>query len=355
MLYIKNKISYRLAFFLVLTCMLSLLTACGKEKKQNIVSQDGTIVFQYGDNVVRLGETYIYVNTVKDRYELQYGEDIWQMTLPEDAETGESILALTKEEVITEIVKVKTLCAHAEEYGAKLSDLELEQIQLDAGEFYSKLTDEDIETMEITEDIVYQVMYENAVAKLVQNKILESDPIEISDEEARMTTFYDMYFACYSINESGNVVPYTEEEKEVQYENALQACSTLATASMDENKEAENIENLAAYYKLEEGGNMTLTPEEIVDTYGQEIHDLLYSMENGDYSTVIESEYGYHVFQMIHLTDPEATKARKDVMTKDAIDARLSDTLTQWKNEIDPDFKYPDSVYMDVYDTIKIQ
>ena len=30
-------------------------------------------------------------------------------------------------------------------------------------------------------------------------------------------------------------------------------------------------------------------------------------MKNGDYSTVVESEYGYHVFKMIALTDEDAT------------------------------------------------
>lgn len=355
MLWVNKRNSYRLSLLLIMGCIMMIFSGCGKTDDNKEVVQDGTVVFQYGEHVVRLGETYIYVNTVKDRYEQQYGADIWQLTLPEDAESGESIVMLTKEEVVTEIIKVKTLCEHAEEYGARLSDAELEQITSRSEEFYSKLTDEDIANMEITQEIVYQVMYENTLAKLVQDKMLEQNPVEVSDEEARMTTFYDMYFACFSINESGNVVPFTEKEKELQYENALQACSTLATASIDEDEEAENIENLAAYYKLDEAGRMTLTPDEIMDTYGQEIHDLLYSMENEDYSTVIESEYGYHVFQMIHLTDPDATRARKEIMTRAAIDTRLAETLAVWQSEIDSEFKYPDSVDMEIYDTITIK
>lgn len=41
----------------------------------------------------------------------------------------------------------------------------------------------------------------NAIASKVEAKILDDRKIEISDEEARMTTFYDMYFACYSMDE----------------------------------------------------------------------------------------------------------------------------------------------------------
>lgn len=36
-------------------------------------------------------------------------------------------------------------------------------------------------------------MQENAIASKVEAKILDDRKIEISDEEARMTTFYDMY------------------------------------------------------------------------------------------------------------------------------------------------------------------
>jgi len=354
MLHKKRKNIYRL-IILFLISILTFATGCGKKEEKKEVAKNETVVFQYGDNAVTLGETYIYINTIKDRYEKQYGEDVWEMSLPEDAESGESIVKLTKQEVITEIIKVKTLYAHSEEYNAVLSDQQLEQINIDSEEFYSKLTDEDIASMELSQELIYKVMYENAVASLVQEKILEKDPVEISDEEARMTTFYDMYFPCYSINESGNVVEYSDEEKDTQYANALQACSTLATASIDEDKDAENIENLAAYYKLEEAETKTLTNEEILDIYGKEVHELLYSMENGDYSTVIESEYGYHVFQMIFLTDPEATASRKETMTREAIDMKLSDTLSKWQDEIDPDFRYPDSVNMELYDTISLQ
>ncbi len=348
----KNK-TRLVAVFMIFVLILA--TGCEKNNKKQTAVTDVTVVFQYGESSITLGETYIYVNTIKDRYERQYGEEVWQTALPEDAHAGESIVELTKEEVINEIIKVKALYAHADEYNAVLSDDQLAKLDLDSAEFYSKLTDKNIADMELTEELIYRVMYENAVATLVQEKILEEDPVEISDEEARMTTFFDMYFPCYEINEAGNVVEFTEEEKEIQYANALQACSTLATASIDENKDAENIENLAAYYKLEDAESKTLTTEQILNTYGKEIHDLLFSMDNGDYSTVIESEYGYHVFQMIHLTDPEATASRKETMTREAIDLKLADTLSAWQKAIDPDFKYPDSINMELYDTISIE
>lgn len=339
----------------VLSCiclMVPMLTGCGEKKEEEMPqTSSGTLVFQYGNNLVTKGEIYIYIETVRERYEMQYGSDVWQTVLP-DGGTGTSMENLTREEVVNEIVRVKTLCAHAEELGIALSDEELTELNKKADDFCDGLTDEQLQNMEITKEKAEKVMQENAIASKVEAKILDDRKIEISDEEARMTTFYDMYFECYSMDENGVVTPYTEEQKDQQYQNALQACATLATADLKENADAENIEKLAEYYQLNEAKMQTMSPTDILETYGQEVYDLLYNMENGQYSTVVETQYGYHVFQMIALTDQTKTNEQKIVLYNQQVQDALSETLTKWQAQIDPKFKYPDSVDMDVYDTI---
>ena len=333
----------------------TLLGGCADKAPEEIVDEEEetTVVFRFGDSIVTIGEIYIYVNTVSERYELQYGQDVWKLSLPEDGEEQTSMEELTREEIINQIIKVKTLVAHSSDYGVALSDAEQEELRNVSKTFYEGLTDEDILQLELTEDRVYQVLSENMISGKVQQKLLENDPVEISDEDARMTTFFDMYFACYSIDKNGKVKPFTKEEKDIQYENALQACSTLGTASIDDNKDADSIEKLVEYYKLDQAGEQTLSPEEILEIYGKDIYDMLYSMDDGTYSTVVESEYGYHVFQMISRTDRKATKAKKEQMTQDEMELKLSTTLNNWKKEIAPDFVYPDSIRMDIYETIK--
>lgn len=349
-----GKICKRISVLMGCLALMFSLAACGEQNEEPAGEENTTMVFQYGDNIVTKGEVYIYIRTVQERYELQYGADVWQLTLPASGSDSVSMVDLTREEVVNEIVKVKTLVAHAEDFGIALTDEEITELQARAKSFYEGLTDEDISKMELTEYKIYQVFYENEIAGIVENKILEKNPVEISDENARMTTFYDMYFACYSIEENGQVVEYSEEEKQQQYENALQACSTLATASIDEDKNAENIEKLAEYYKLDQAKEQTLAPSEILETYGEDVYNLLYSMENGDYSSVVQTEYGYHVFQMISLTDTKATKANKDKMTSEAVKEEISSQLDTWQKEIDKDFSYPASVNMEIYDTIEI-
>ncbi|QWT52683.1 peptidylprolyl isomerase [Eubacterium sp. MSJ-33] len=348
----KHNRRYRklIAILLCICLMVPMLSGCGEKKEEPEQTSNGTLVFQYGNNLVTKGEIYIYIETVRERYELQYGSDVWQTVLPDGGE-GASMENLTREEVVNEIVRVKTLCAHADELGIVLSDEELSELNRKADDFCEGLTDEQLQSMEITKEKAEKVMQENAIASKVEAKILDDRKIEISDEEARMTTFYDMYFECYSMDENGVVTPYTEEQKDQQYRNALQACATLAATDLRDFAGAA-IGRLAEYYQLNEAKMQTMSPSQILETYGQDVYDLLYSMENGQYSTVVETQYGYHVFQMIALTDQTKTNEQKIVIYNQQVQEALSDTLTKWQAQIDPVFKYPDSVDMDVYDSI---
>lgn len=348
----KHNRRYRklIAILLCICLMVPMLSGCGEKREEPEQTSNGTLVFQYGNNLVTKGEIYIYIETVRERYELQYGSDVWQTVLPDGGE-GASMENLTREEVVNEIVRVKTLCAHAEEFGIVLSDEELSELNQKADNFCDGLTDEQLQSMEITKEKAEKVMQENAIASKVETKILDDRKIEISDEEARMTTFYDMYFECYSMDENGVVTPYTEEQKDQQYRNALQACGTLAATDLRDFT-GTAIERLAEYYQLNEAKMQTMSPKDILETYGQDVYDLLYNMENGQYSTVVETQYGYHVFQMIALTDQTKTNEQKIVLYNQQVQEALSETLTKWQTQIDPVFKYPDSVDMDVYDSI---
>ncbi len=322
-------------------------------KDQGPVLEDPTAVFRYGNENIYKGEVYIYAKTTMQKYEAKYGTGIWQQVLPEN--NGEiSVVELTKKEVVDTIVKTKTYCAHAADYNIELSDEEKEAIKADAESFYKGLTDEEISTLELTQDIIYNVMEENVIANKVEESVLIDYNIEISDEQARMTTFYDMYFNCFTLDSNGNIIPFDEEEKKKQYENAVSASGTLATSEISDQKDKFSIQKLAEYYNLTEAEEKTLSPSQIKQIYGEEIYDLLYSMENGQYSIVVESEYGYHIFEMIALTDPKATMQRKQELTEKNTDELLETRLNVWKEAIDNTFSYPESVNMEVYDTITL-
>ena len=63
-----------IAILLCICLMVPMISGCGEKKEEETKqTSSGTLVFQYGNNLVTKGEVYIYIETVRERYEMQYG------------------------------------------------------------------------------------------------------------------------------------------------------------------------------------------------------------------------------------------------------------------------------------------
>ncbi|MCR4845437.1 MAG: hypothetical protein K5865_01700 [Eubacterium sp.] len=348
----------KITTLVLVLCMLLMICGCGETDS---VSSEGEVVFTFDGQEVTIGEVFLYANTVKDKYESDYGENIWGEDVSINRDDSVSLEDVTRKDIIEDIVHVKLLVNKANEYKVALTDEETTKVAAETDDFYEKLTDDQISEMKLSYDLVKKVMNENAIARKVYNTIIEEAAIEVSDEEARETTIYDLFFEAYSVASSGDVTKFSDDEKQAQYERALQAYNTLinpientsndGTSSTATN--STNIEGLAEYYGLVKSSYYTYTPEEIRDIYGDEIADSLYALEDGSYSLVTESEYGYHIFYMKALTDRDATDAHKQELIRFKRNDYMNELYKKWIDEKDPDFSYEDSVNFDVYSQIK--
>lgn len=293
-----------LAVLLCVMCMLS-FSACGKEPEF-----EENVVYEFGDTVVTYGEFYIYAKTVEEDYQQAYGNGVWTLELSTDK--GESTLKeVTIQDIISSINRVKVLVAQAEGMKISLSDTEKSEAASIAGAFYGGLTEKDIAETEITKERVIQVIEENMIAEKVYQQILSEHEFEISEEEARMTTFYDMVFECYKVNKDGTVKEYSDEKKESQLEKANEALLSLA---QDENSSYELIVDR---YNLEYSSTYTMSRTQLIEEYGESVADKILALSDGEISAVIKSEYGYHIFKMLKVKDEELTKKnQEEIVTK---------------------------------------
>ena len=104
------KKQIRLTFAALLVVLSLVLTSCGVGKtsdKEGTESEDQTTVFTFGGTEVKKGEVCIYVNTVKERYELQYGDGVWDLEIATGDAKKQNMEALVREGGIAEIVKVR--------------------------------------------------------------------------------------------------------------------------------------------------------------------------------------------------------------------------------------------------------
>ena len=343
----NNKMRRIISAFCAVLMMMT-FAACGNEV------QDETgkyIVLEFADENIYLDEVYIYARTVIEEYEQEYGEDIWSETIKTDGGIEMDASEMARRQVIANIIQTKTLAAQAQNYGIALTVEEENEQQQKADDFYNSLTDEQIEAVGMEEETVVTVLSENALAEKVYDYVMSDTSSDISDEQARMTTFYDMFFECYYEDEFGNIVVYSADKIEEMKELAEQAYASIEEQLVD-NPEL-NITFLGYIYNLEYAGSHTMSRSEIVETYGQQVLDTLYAMEDGDISEIVETEYGYHIFQMTYLTDEEATAANKEQMTAEAEEAYFENLLSSWIEELDDDYSYSGSVNSDIYNMIE--
>lgn len=342
-----RRISKRIKQTVILLLMLMLLPGCGAE---NRTRRDATTVFQFQGQNISLGEVFLYIETIREDYERRYGTEIWSMQVSVGDKTM-NMGSLTKQDVIEDIVRVKVLAGQAAGMGLLLSEDEAERVDLETSAFWKNLTDEQINTMELSKEMVKSCLTENMLANKVYDQIIREAGIEISDEDARITTIYDMYFPIYRESANGTLSPMDEQEKEEQYKRAVQAYNMLITPVSDGVE--RNVEALAAYYGLNDAEYVTKTPREIKAIYGKDIAEMLYTLEDGSYSLVTETEYGYHIFYMQALTDRTATDRKKAQMKREKENQYFNTKYLVWLRTADANFRYEDSVDFEVYDQIQ--
>lgn len=336
----------RYLYIICLMFVCCMVTGCGAKE----VSEDGRyIVFEYNDEKIYLDEVYIYAQTTIDAYEQKYGEKVWNESIVTDDGLEMDVEDTARKEIIADIVKTKTLITKADEYGISLTENEKAEQEQAADEFYAMLTDAQIEKVGMKRDTIATVLKENLLAEKVYEYVMRDSNTEVSDEQARMTTFYDMFFECYSKDQFGNIVVYSSDKIKEQKEKAESAYKSIVA----ENDNPDlNIAFLGYTYDLKYAGSHTMGKEEIIDTYGQAALDILYGMEDGEISQVVETEYGYHIFQMTALTDKEATAENKAKLTEEANQEYYANLITTWIAELDKGYSYSKRVDNEIYKKI---
>lgn len=331
---------------LILFGLLVLISGCQSDLSNE--TTDSVKVFTVGDETVCLNEVWVYAKTIQQEYERNYGAGIWTVELQNENGEAQSVETITKEDIIEEILQVKVLKAQADSFGVALTSEEITTIEQQAQDFMNGLTDADIQETGVTYELAVQVYQENAIAGKVYERIMEAGSVEVSDEQCRQTKVYDLYFPTYLEQASGDFVALSDEEKQTQYNTALEAYGRIINE-----EESLSIENAAYEYGSTNSSFYTMSYSEYVNQYGQELADQIYAMKDGDYLGVVESEYGYHVFQMISLTDAEATQEKKAEMEADLQRKYFNEVFDSYLDVIDSSWKFSRNVDEDAWNLIQ--
>ena len=283
----------------ILVCMLVCLSLSGcSADKRHIVLTTGfekDELFLIEDITCTIPEFMVYLINTQNQYENVYGKQIWEQSLP----TGETLESEVKETVLADIARIKSMNLLARQRDISLNDSELEVCKAAGEKYYKSLNAKEVEVMQITPEIIESLYEEYLLADKVYRDIISEINPEISDDEARTITVQHILFKTYMVDGTGTRVPYTQKAKSDAYE--------LAKEVLEQAREGVDFEELIQKYSEDATGTHSFGKGEMEENFER----AAFSLETGEISDIIESEYGYHIIKCVNTFNREETDINK--------------------------------------------
>ena len=230
--------------------------------------------------------------------------------------TGTIYGETAKDTLLDQFKEMYVLEAEAPNYGVELTDEEKAAITETASQFLSDNTNKVKEAMGVDQETVERVLTLATIQEKMYDALTSDVDTEVSDEEAAQKRIAYVYISASGTetDEDGNIIDLTDEQKE-EIKTELQAILDDAAESGDLNAAVD-----AANENRDEDDQLSVS--EI--TYGadsttpvQEVRDAADQLQDGEVSSVVETETGYYGIQMVSTFDEEATEEEKDNIVQD--------------------------------------
>lgn len=289
-----------LGFLLCIALMIS-LSGCGDDTE--IVLTTGFYeneVFRIEGMSCYTPEVMIYLTNIRNQYEDVFGEEIFDQSID-----GIPIEESIKQTVLARIAKIKMMNLMAEYYEITLDERELELAESAAAEYYQSLSDEEIASMAgATQETVRQLYEEYALANKVYQYLVQEVDQEISDDEARTVTVWQIFLSTSYDRGNGERADVSTAERDTIYRQAESLCERIAEGEEFATLASEysDAEDMEAYYRKGE--------------HEESLVEAVFGLAEGEVSGIIEGEQGYYIFQCISTYDMEQTEATKREIVK---------------------------------------
>ncbi|MCC8127087.1 MAG: peptidylprolyl isomerase [Clostridiales bacterium] len=260
----------RQGMVLCLVWVVIMLTACDAGLAGGQETADGET---YSD-----GQIMVIVATERNRYRELYTDQIWEVEVDGNGTTFQTYLLNEIRDFITELKMMNLL---ADEKGVRLTGQEKEQMQELAHQYYETLTEEDLQYIGAGEEEIERLYEQYDRANKLVEELTKDVNLEISDSEARVITVQEIIVS--------------DEETAKQLHEMVMA-------------EGADFASLARSYSEEETVERQVGRGESEKDY----EDIVFWLEEGQISDVIEQDGRYYVVKVIDDYDEEATQERKD-------------------------------------------
>lgn len=254
-------------------------------------------LFKIDGSTFSVSEAMLYLTTEKNLYEQSCGTDIW------DKKIGDvTFEEYVKNSVKNQLAEIKTLNLLAKNKKIKLSDEEKEKAESDAESYFNALTDTEKKYMNVKLETVSNAYMEYRLADKVYAELVKDINPEISDADAKVIKVASIYAKTYTLDDKGNRVEYTDEEKAKSKQNIEEILTEINNGGDFMTIAANNTDADQVEYQFGKG--------EMI----KEFEDAAFLLKTDETSGVIETSDGYYIIKCISDYLADETQENKDLM-----------------------------------------
>ncbi len=293
-----------------------------KDDKESVNS--GELIAMVGDIRVYYNEAMVYLKSVQENYEAEYGKDIWNADIFGDGKTfGEQI----KREVLNQITELKVIGEKAKEEGISLTEDELAEVKTLAQEHFEGLSDADIDRYLVTKELLEKVYADNMLAEKAFESLTLNIDTNVSDLEAKQITVQQILIYGANVDKEGNITPFSAEERENAYDKAK--------ALLEQAKETDDFHTLAEANSEADTIEYTFGRGQGPKEYSAAFEQAAFTLKTGEVSDLISTEYGWHIIYCVTDFNKDATIQVKESIIDERRTKMFADLYSEWSSDYD--------------------